>query len=71
MRKEKNDMAKTMSNDSTALKELRDKISRTIEVSVPKNVLEDVCHYCESNAIYDKLAAYGDFYYKIKKLLGN
>lgn len=34
-----------------------------------KKILEQVVEYCEDQAIYDKLGNYGDFYYKIKKLL--
>lgn len=34
-----------------------------------KKILEEVTRYCEDQAIYDKLGRYGDFYYKIKKLL--
>ena len=32
-------------------------------------LLEQVARFCEDEAIYDKLARYDDFYYKIKKLL--
>ena len=38
-------------------------------VEVPMKILEDVLRYCENNAIYDKLSKYGDFYYKIKKIM--
>ena len=34
-----------------------------------KKILEQVAQYCEDQAIYDKLGNYGDFYYKIKKIL--
>jgi hypothetical protein len=34
-----------------------------------REILENVASYCEDQAIYDKLGGYGDFYYKIKKLL--
>lgn len=57
--------------DIKALAEIREKINPNIEVSVPKGILNDICRYCESMAIYDKLGQYGDFYYKIKKLLGD
>ena len=33
------------------------------------SILENVKEYCEDEAIYDKLASYGDFYYKIVALL--
>ena len=38
-------------------------------ISIPISVIEDICRYCETQAIYDKLSNYGDFYYKIKKLI--
>jgi hypothetical protein len=55
--------------DIKALAELKEKLNPKISILVPKEVLEEVCAYCESNAIYDELGNYGDFYYKIKKLL--
>ena len=55
--------------DIKALAELKEKLNPHIKISVPKEILEEVCAYCENNAIYDKLGNYGDFYYKIKKLL--
>lgn len=55
--------------DIMALAELREKLHPHVKIEVPKEVLEEVCAYCENNAIYDKLGEYGDFYYKIKKLL--
>ena len=51
------------------LAELRERLNPKVEVAVPKEVLEDICYYCESQGIYDKLGNYGDFYYKIKKIL--
>ena len=56
-------------NDIKILAELKEKINPKREVSVPISVLKDICDYCEYNAIYDKLSNYGDFYYKIKKLI--
>jgi len=55
--------------DIKILAELKEKINPKREVSVPISVLQDVCDYCECNAIYDKLGNFGDFYYKIKKLI--
>lgn len=40
-------------------------------VSVPMSVIEDICKYCEHQAVYDKLSNYGDFYYKLKRLTAN
>lgn len=56
-------------NDIKILAELKEKINPKREVSVPISVLKDICDYCECKAIYDKLSNYGDFYYKIKKLI--
>lgn len=36
---------------------------------VNRDTLENICRYCEHQSIYDKLSSYGDFYYKVKKLL--
>ena len=35
-------------------------------ITIDIEILENVCKYCEEQAIYDKLSKYGDFYYKIK-----
>ena len=40
-------------------------------VKVPMNVLEEVIHYCEYTGIYDKLGTFGDFYYKLVKIVNN
>lgn len=56
-------------NDIKTLAELREKFNPHVKIEVPKEVLEEVCAYCEDNAIYDKLGNYGDFYYKIKKII--
>lgn len=56
-------------NDIKALAELKEKLNPHVKIEVPKEVLEDVCDYCEHNAIYDKLGDFGDFYYKIKKII--
>ena len=53
--------------DIKALAELRAQLYP--EITISRSILEDVCDYCEHNAIYDKLGNYGDFYYKIKQLL--
>lgn len=41
----------------------------TIPVDV--KVIKDIIQYCEDKAIYDKLGYYGDFYYRLKNLVGN
>lgn len=41
------------------------------EITIPVSLAKDICDYCESKAVYDKLAGYGDFYYKLKKLIGD
>lgn len=38
-------------------------------ISVPRELIESVCRYCENQSIYDKLSRYNDFYYKLKRLL--
>lgn len=53
--------------DIKALAELKAQLYP--EITISRSILEDVCEYCEQNAIYDKLGNYGDFYYKIKQLL--
>ena len=59
----------TTDNDIKALAELRERLHPQVKIEVPREVLEDICDYCEVNGLYDKLGNYGDFYYKIKKLL--
>lgn len=34
-------------------------------IDVDEKLIKDICNYCESQAIYDKLGRYGDFYYKL------
>lgn len=41
----------------------------TIPVDV--KVIKDILQYCEDKAIYDKLGYYGDFYYRLKNLVGD
>ena len=36
-------------------------------VKIQVSLIKDILRYCEANSIYDKLGAYGDFYYKLKK----
>ena len=33
-------------------------------IEVDEKLIKDICNYCETHAIYDKLGRYGDFYYK-------
>lgn len=54
-----------------ALAELKDKLSGKKEFVVSREILENICYYCEHQGIYDKLGNYGDFYYKVKKILEN
>lgn len=39
------------------------------KILIPKVIVENVIKYCENQAIYDKLSDYGDFYYKLKRIL--
>ena len=62
-------MKKTTKADIDALAKLKASLNPERVVEVPAEVLEEVLHYCEYNGIYDKLGAFGDFYYKIKELI--
>lgn len=64
-------MKKVIEDDIEALAKLKARLCPEIKIEVPKEVLEDVCAYCEYMGIYDKLSEFGDFYYKIKKLISN
>ena len=55
--------------DIVRLAKLKNKLNPNQNISVPISVIKDICYYCESQGIYDKLSNYGDFYYKIKKLI--
>lgn len=41
------------------------------KIPVDVKVIKDILRYCEDKAIYDKLGYYGDFYYRLKNLIGN
>ena len=62
-------MEKTNIKDIESLAELSKKINADSKIMVSREILENVCEYCENMAIYDKLGNYGDFYYKIKSLI--
>lgn len=34
-------------------------------IDVDEKLIKDICNYCETQTIYDKLGRYGDFYYKL------
>ena len=51
------------------LAKIKKELSPDREITIPVSLAQDICDYCESNAIYDKLANYGDFYYKLKELI--
>jgi hypothetical protein len=55
--------------DITTLAKLKKEMSPDREITIPVSLAQDICNYCENMAIYDKLANYGDFYYKLKKLI--
>ena len=55
--------------DIATLAKMKKEMSPDREITIPVSLAEDICNYCESMAIYDKLANYGDFYYKLKKLI--
>ena len=56
-------------DDIATLAKLKENMSPDREISIPVSLAEDICRYCESMTIYDKLAEYGDFYYKLKMIL--
>ena len=51
------------------LAKMKRKISPDKEITIPVSLVKDICYYCESNGICDELTDYGDFYYKLKKLI--
>ena len=60
---------KLTEQDIKALAELREKLNEDREISIPVSLAEEICRYCEYEGIYDKLANFGDFYYKLKRLI--
>lgn len=56
-------------DDITKLAKLKESLSPNRKISIPQSLAEDICDYCESQAIYDKLGDYGDFYYKLKQTI--
>ena len=40
---------------------------KTLEI--PMKMATQICRYCEDMQVYDKLEKYGDFYYKLLKLI--
>ena len=63
-------MGKVTKNDIKALAELREKLNRDREITIPASLAEEICRYCEYEGVYDKLANFGDFYYKLKRIIG-
>lgn len=55
---------KTTQSDIAALAKLKQKLAG--EITISRDLAESICRYCEDKAVYDKLANYGDFYYKLK-----
>ena len=56
--------------DIATLEELaKRKISPDREITIPVSLAKDICYSCESNGICDELTDYGDFYYKLKRLI--
>ena len=37
------------------------------EFILPESIVNNILRFCEDKQVYDKLGAYGDFYYKLKK----
>jgi hypothetical protein len=40
-------------------------------MNISSDIIEKVLRYCEDQQIYDKLGNYGDFYYKLKRLIND
>ena len=40
-------------------------------IGVDKKTIEDICKWCEKQAVYDKLGRYNNFYYKLKNKLNS
>ena len=38
-------------------------------VTLPTEMVQNIIKYCEDKQVYDKLGAYGDFYYKLKRIV--
>lgn len=46
----------------------KNKISEE-DIVIMKDIIDNICKYCEDKAIYDKIGfKYNDFYYKAKQL---
>lgn len=41
------------------------------EFILTESIVDNILRYCEDKQVYDKLGAYGDFYYKLKKAKQN
>lgn len=52
-------------------KQITETLNNSVEVEgiidVDEKLIKDICNYCETQAIYDKLGRYGDFYYKLAR----
>ena len=57
-------MEKTTNQDIATLRNLKQRMAG--EITISRNLAKSICQYCEDKAVYDKLANYGDFYYKLK-----
>lgn len=47
------------------------RLANTNEISINKKTIEDICKWCEIQAVYDKLGRYNNFYYKLKNKLNS
>lgn len=57
-------MEKTTNQDIATLAKLKQRLAG--EITISRDLAESICQYCEDKAVYDKLANYGGFYYKLK-----
>ncbi len=40
-----------------------------VPIAIDREIINNIIKYCEDKQVYDKLGGYGDFYYKLKKLI--
>ena len=57
-------MEKTTNQDIATLRNLKQRMAG--EITISRDLAKSICQYCEDKAVYDKLANYGNFYYKLK-----
>jgi hypothetical protein len=58
-------------NKPNFFKDIVETLNTSVEVEgiidIDAKLIKNICNYCETQAIYDKLDRYGDFYYKLAR----